>query len=825
MLFFSVSNNAGLGTGSVVFSAVSPSQPNVVNTAPATQSVLLAPTTTFFVTSAPTVLNVNGTQFYPAGTPNTPPANQYQYNPQSQTVTLPSPTVGSVVALGQVLPQLVIQFPDIVVESFSLNRGLGEQPTCSFQLAVPIARYDTTIAEYQPGRRLNIAGIGFAVSTITVTQASVSETLRVSLITVNCVGQWFQHLTPQPYNLVTDRNPSVTSLQAIAAYGGASLLFPIAPVVVPRRTAISESYDWASTLDGHALYNRGVVYWSNPNAIDIKPIRYADPPQWYFGEEEVIGAVNISYPEPYLWQATRNNVAQPADTPLSSVVAGVPSLPDPGNIQPANLGQPAFRFTNNPLTGDYFASEAQYLDYTFLTALGSSTSFIPRSRVRLSSSSGSRAMPDWASGTVKSLSASSDITGYTQTYSYSTTIDGQPEYELNEIWGFKIPASGLKQSASSYWSIIERDEKTYVYGVYDYLTGYQKSGFKSLRFTVPDPTAAPPANNAANTTKYSYSDVPVTGWGYYQLEPHDKYYPSEGPKGVIINADNTVTADPTYVPEYFVKSERREEFGIEIAQNPAGANKPELTKGKEYVYNRTVKITDNGLGGASLTGFVTTTQLNEIKEAQRYREDFTEYSAEGAGFDGVSQNSGYQEYQGQPPVAPGLPSLYKAQDLVQQQLEVYDLVSKNYQAILVRDADYNGATGGSISYPEARTIGQAQISAQTDWLIKNIRQGVQVSFTLPGTVAIAEGDKCWVAFNGRSYLGWVVNVSIGGQVVPNSIGSTFNTDVTIGCPPILDPATQVQFTFIPKDQITVLGSGNQGSTGFSITSHTKSRLK
>jgi hypothetical protein len=108
-----------------------------------------------------------------------------------------------------------------------------------------------------------------------------------------------QHLTPQPYNQNTNRNPSVTSLQAIAGYGGVPLLFPIAPVVVPRRSAVSESFDWASTLDGHALYNRGVTYWSNPNGITFKPIQYNDLPQFYIGEDEVIGAVNISYPEPY----------------------------------------------------------------------------------------------------------------------------------------------------------------------------------------------------------------------------------------------------------------------------------------------------------------------------------------------------------------------------------------------------------------------------------------------------------------------------------------------------------------------------------------------
>jgi hypothetical protein len=434
-------------------------------------------------------------------------------------------------------------------------------------------------------------------------------------------------------------------------------------------------------------------------------------------------------------------------------------------------------------------------------------------------------MPDWASGSVKSLTASSDITGYTQTYSYSTTIDGQPESELEEVWGFKIPYTGLKQSAGQYWGIIEQSQKSYVYNGLGYLTGYQKTGFKSLRFTVPDATTKAPAASPANDTRYTYSNVPVVGWGYYDLDAIDKYYPIDGIKGVIVNADGTVTADPTYIPEYFVKSERREEFGIEVAQNPDGADKPDLTKGKEYVYNRTVKITDNGLGGASLQGFVTTAQLNEIRENERYREDFTEYSAEGSNFDGVSQNSGYQEFQGRPPTAPSLPPLYKAQDLVQQQLEVYDLVGKNYQAILIRDVDYNGATGGSISYPEARTIGQAQISAQTDWLLRNIRQGVQVSFTLPGTVAIAEGDKVWAAFNGRSYLGWVVSVSIAGTIVPNSTGSTFNTEITIGCPPLINPATQVQFNFIPKDTITQFGQGGQGSSGFSVTSHARSRLK
>jgi hypothetical protein len=817
MLLTPSSLTQGIGTGNIVSGGAITALPNIIQSTPQTTQTLNN-ANTFTSPTQPTQIVANGIIYYAPGTPNATPQNTFNYNPSTGAITLPVPLTGVAIIQTQILPSVVLGLTGMVVDDFKLKRSMGGQPECSFTLVVPRPIYDQTLAAYRPGSRLTISGIPFAIASVNITHGTVSETGRVSLFNVECIGQWSQHLTPQPYNQSTSRNPSVTSLQQIASYGGATLLFPLAPVVVPRRSPVGETYDWASTLDGHALYNRSVVYWSNGAGISLKRVGWDVPTRWSFGETDILGGVTINYPQPYLWQSQRNNTIQMGDANLSSVVNGVPILPDTGVEQLAAYGEPVFRFTNTQLTGDYAVSDAQYIDYTFLTALGQSTSFVPRQRVRLTKVNGDSTLPSWASGSVKTLSASSDITGFTKTVTISTTIDDQPESESITVYGFSIPSNGVGNSASSYWGVIEQSSKSYAYGNYGYLLGYKVSGFKRLRFETPDPTKNN-ADNAANTTKYTYSNVPVSGWGNYSLEPISKYYYEEPGNGVIIDASGNVISDPTYVPEYFVKSEERQEFGIEVAPNPT-QGQPQLTKGREYVYNKRVNI-DNPGNLQNVSGFITQAAIAESQKQERYTEYWEEHSSDGAAFDAVLSNSGYDEFAGRPGKAPSLPPLYEAQDTVAEQLELTQPISRLYQAITIRDSDYNGSSVGSVNYSEARTVEDARISAETDWLLKNTTQGMQVTFTLPGAIAIEEGDKIRLSVNGKVYIGYALSVSIDGKVHEQVRHELFNTTITLGVEP---PRPTLAFNFIPKDQVFNFVNNN-GSFGFSASSITSTRLK
>jgi hypothetical protein len=707
---------------------------------------------------------------------------------------------------------------EYVVNSFELSRELSGHPSLSFELLVPMSEYASQVANFAPGRRLSVGGIGFAVSSLDVTQGVFSATMGMSLIRVSCVGRWSQCLTPAAYADIRYPGISVARIDAIAARSGCVLDIPTISVVVPRDLPGSSAYDWASTMDGHALARRSVPFWSDSGKVYFKPIGFDMPVTWILTENDLVGGISINYATPYLWSSNRPTSSLIAPRPLSQITDINLIAPLPGEPVLAPRPRPTYLHTGSLLTGEYGATEAEFTNYQWLNALGAGTSFIPRSRTILTSTSGSNALPSWASGKVKNLSASHDATGYTQTKTISQTQDGLPLFDDQEIWGFAIPADGLNTPAANYWQVVEKRTTTYSYGKYGYLLGSTTQGYKLLRFETPSSKKkAVDLNKPENIKKYSFSTVPLSGGRSITLKSIANAYGDQSePIGTYTDVNGATQYDPTYVPSFFAQKEQTLEIAYESASNPK-EGLPDLIKGKESRTEKEIAVKPSQVQYYS--GGLSSAQIKGLKrQDERYTEYANEYQSEGSGFDGVAQSTSTTEYQGRPSEAARLPALFQnAADLGEGNSPV--LFSNLFSGLLIKSEGYDGVNTGSTSYPQAETINQVYASAETDYLLKNIQQASTINFSLMGPTAITEGDRLKLTVQGLIYDGIVSSVRISGTVQATE-KLQITSEIVLA---LLPEYRATQYTFLQNSQFSGLGA-NEEIEGLSLNVIVSNRL-
>lgn len=714
---------------------------------------------------APSIVTL-GTQVFIPARGSVPQLFQFVYNPYAQSIllftTTPWITTASVQA-PRLASDLYIDaslFPQWLVDlapegELELNREFEQHPSGQFVFRV---RYDALLAviDYlRPGKELTLFGVGLRIDRLSIVEERATTSAnRTAVVTVELGGKWQNYTEPVPaYSLQDLRRIPTATIQTLASRAGATLVAPEIEIELPKYDAAIPEVDWVSELQQRIRNHRCFVFWSDPEAVTTPSL--AGTPRWVLTENEILSDVSTTYPvisgkEPLLPTAA---IAQPRiregdlpDQPLPYPVPELQHEPDwgfPGKYtgQLLTLEKP-FEEERSPFPRwvEKKPSRAVVVSGDVSPPHFRANPELPRNEV-ISLSLPAAPPPDR-----KDTCINFDASGPTKTRVTQYIEDGVVVREVTEIFGYAFLA---KQSADPQggWKKVEHRDTRHIYrGVYK--VGSTTTGWRLTRYRVESPRLETLDLSGEELDEYRYFRVPIHDNQNYVLAQFGDYYPfnDEGFYEITVDSQGRphVDINPNFVRPLFPLIEAQGSYAFAVKPSDASDEEPPLRAGLEQT---TVRYQ------VPKTPYFQPWTINFEKLPPEKRQFLQEqeliavhenvYSSQDADFYASASQSQASVQKGRPSEAERWPDRYIKEEAKVGQSED-DASARQYYVT----CNYSGESKGSISFPGATTLEEAQAAAWSNLYIEALREGQTDTFETLFNPEMKEGDLLVYTVNG-----------------------------------------------------------------------------
>lgn len=752
--------------------------------------------------------------------------------------------------------------------SFSWSLSWEGHPSGQFTFRTLASLKSACASLLAPGTEFVAWGIGFRINSVSIQEITASsQPLRIILVSVSLGGKhenYVDRVVPlrQLNNSELDAIPDClnnlslaqqeaigllrqTSVAELATRAGDRFIGPLMNIPIPNDTKESEGTTFLSKAQEQVRLSGCFLRFSNSIAVEAIPLNSV--PQWFFQEQDLKSDVSCT-----LNARRKSNFLslqafhpKPKGQEIPATLLNPPTLhlrtEDQSIYQYVHTYEPAFKIDGAFI--DYISISPIAKELTQNTApiyLAPNYHRLPPVRKEIKEGDPSPSEPPENTGPIRDLSNLFSASGITKTYKVQVTLDDSPQSEHLERWGFAFLARDMYRGAgsnkilygaTSKWQKVE--EKNTVYH-YDRLTGYAlgstTTGWELIRFeeenlSGPNTLTLDEGNaeDRAQIKLYEYFKNPYIKEERTLLEPFAKYYrspelpPTSSCKVLLPSGEYQIfnTSDPNYVEPYFVRESATFENNFKSIPDPRNTPdtpKPPRTTGKEALNRNSIVINNSNStifeGGQSPDSFNT------------YE---TQFSSSDARFSNSIQSTSFKRDYGRPPLAARRAPKYELIE-PENQIGIPRPMQNNYIYFAYTELSSDRSStstissqfyGGSLSYPAAKTLKEAQTAAYTEITIQNIKDVMQESFTIPFSPHIREGDRLTYVCNGEIRLRRVLSIShqveVKGTVEGVPVITSKGSQVTVG----LERDTPVKFKTepIPKLATTRLGVFNTRPIG------------
>ena len=812
------------------------------------------------------VIEIFGIRYTQAANPDEVALGEFLWDFYNETVVIrtstPTPTGASIVLYAVTdiptdycSPPYPSIFSLVPMEgSFSWEVGFEGQPGGSFEFTTNAYLKQAVIQSLTPGGEFVAYNVGFRVNAISITELPASKSpQRLIKVSVSLGGRQENYLdrivTLVPPGVAVDNSldcfgkitetkflaseyPSSTTVQALASRSGTSFSGVSMNIDIPRDTPRNQGITFISKATEQVRQHGCFLRYSDYSSV--RAINLDSVPTHSFTEKDILSPISASIAGKKI--STLGGAGSFSVLPIGTILPSVVVEPPQITMSSENQSIYPFVHTYEPrysLSGRFEADEEKYLTESSQGSSQDNTapSWKRRERVIQEIPDGDLRpdIPPANTGALKDLSNNFSSSGITKTYKLDKTIDGLPQSQYLQRWGFAFLAAQMYSDdqrtipgATNVWQMIEEKTTTYLY---DDQTGYQLGsdtvGWELTRFSeeTGKETVTLDTGKEADLAKrklYEYFKLPYRKQDRVLLEALRSYYVDIGFPPVEVypvclpNGKKTYRAvfDPTYVEPFFAAVTTTHENSFKAIPDPDSTTTkplPPKTTGKEAFFRKNVTVLASKTTTTSAESSFSS--YNDNRAEDSYNEYNSQFSSQDAGFSNSAENTNFTRQPNRPSIATKLPSL-------DERIEPENLagfpakepILYNYYAETNYDTFYrsggiksSGASstevvGSSLNYPAAKTLAEAQEAATTEINISNLKDCLQETLTIPFSPHIREGDRLNYTCNGTVRQRRVLSIShevrfnglVGGVPIVTSPGSK----VTLG----LERKTNVTFS-------------------------------
>lgn len=740
-------------------------------------------------------IEAGGLSLSPVQDLNNPLPYEYLYNPYNNTLTfyqdfpsilvfvIPPQIKKCPPLLSSTYPALFSQLP--IEGQFNIIRSFEDFPSADAEFSTTAPK-EVVMDVLKPGREIDLFGIPLRVNSISISEIprAIAPDMRL-IIKVSFGGKWENYsdevvfLRSDGANIFGEDGDSCnnqnndsnsreaeTSVKILlnragADYSGAALQ----PVPIPSNTPQDATVNPFSLLPERALIAGGFIYYSNPQAVEIKPIDGTKV--WEYREDEILSPIDSNYDavegepdtsyNPHNFYPDLPNYSTFPSTPTS---APIPTLRDEADIC---LG---FEYRNAELSGEF--SEPLEADKQEDTQSNNKPRWVrkpPRRETKIEGDVTAHAPLEGVSN-IKVMSLCFDIGGQTKERKIVNYEDGTKVSETSETWGFAYTAKGIYNDATNQllgfpedeWGLLKQTTATYIY---DEGTGYLlyiiEQGFDTVRFkqeSVDNPETLE-TEDSQELNLYEFRRVGTNQRTSNFLRLLPEYTAADAVDWYkVCDRDGSSSwlpvYNPNWAPPYYIERRRQESNSFAYISNPdfeEGGN-PILVTGEESRFESSTQISIAEheyiiLSDGSL-------KKGEELQPQKYLTFNYQFKSQGTGISQMRQEVDTQEGQGDPPLATRKAEVFYQANNPDVTIEDVEEQEDRYR-YFIRTRGYSSLDpiNGSESFPAAKTLFQVLTAAKTKLAIENWKSGYSENLEICGNLEIKEGDRFNYTCNGE----------------------------------------------------------------------------
>lgn len=688
---------------------------------------------------------------------------------------------------------------------------------------------------------------------------------RDGVSTVTTTGAYFDPECGKPPASATVAATGITMAQtAIAA--GCNYIGPALSIETPSEPTIST---FGQELQARIRQLGAFVNYSNPNGVEVKSISAVN--NWAIAEEDIAGEISLSVqgikPQQIGVGGNFDPLPPGGNIPAALLEPEEPRLRDEDQTifpysehyyPPHRIDG---RFNQAGVTGNSEDTQSNKADN-----LAPQWRRIPSVKERRVEGDKDPQVPPANTGRIKSLDCNSvDGSGVKKVEVITELEDGVVTREEENTWGFVVygrelfDANGelVGVAGETAWRQIGTKKTEHFFdGKTGYRLGSDTSGWILTRYEsenpqAPETIALEPGSEDYNlyNFRYAFFTNAIAGKNRDYLLPHWRFYKDDSKlEGVEIywtclpNGEKVprVAYDPNYRSTYFIAASATHENSFASAKNPdddpPDDPKPKLTTGQETFHRSFVRInqsknTRNSISrfddGRNVSDFMEGSVLEAPFSPNRLQDDSyssysSDFNATDPGFNASLEITKLQHNQGRPPEAPRKAIAYEKieppepitgdENKKKDPTKYQYLVSTphSYDPAYQRNVQPNfPVEGGTLSYPHAKTLAEAQLAAKTDITIKNWQNSATENLTAKFSPQFKSGDRLTYVANGirrkRRILGVRHSVEIQGLVGGSSLVTSPGTQLTLA----IDRETPCDFSQRPEPLLDDRDENNQ----------------
>lgn len=593
-----------------------------------------------------------------------------------------------------------------------------------------------------------------------------------------------------------------TSILTLASYVGVPLKLEsdrLWGVKFPASTPRDESTNWLSELRSRVRYRESWIKFSDPVQIELCNIFQSRT--WKYSEESILSFKNTvqGSVKPFD-KANKKKDLTPKHRP--DLFSGQITPPPQFRVRDENLKLIPKAYyghmkVDTDLSGDNINKEEpeptknqkprwkRQSDKTLTLTVGDLEPTEP---------------PDGLS-VIRTMDLNHTQSGPTKEVTETTTINGavskvhRKKYGLSYVGRQVVnqETGEIYTSAEAFWGQIV-DEITD--SIYDSSTGYflgtdtygwDEKQLKTESSEAPetvDLLGSTDPIDIAISNLYEFHKTPLYGANRLLLKSHRAVYKDtdEAPayeEYKICNPNGTsrigYVQDPNWVEPMFVEQELTERDSFYYQLNPESTPEdplPPYTTGEETSERRMIHTLPAARTPRNTAG------------VDRYVETIYHARAGNAGFREIAVDGTFSENEGRPGTGNRKNTAWERIDPKEEETPDDETRQRDYRYDLLTEGyTVNSPLNGSVSYPFARgSKSLALKAANTELRIKDFRESVQSSLTVPCNLQIEEGNFVWVTMHGTRYKRRVISVT---QTL------VFSNDKANGGPLVVSPGTQM----------------------------------
>ncbi|HEY9657691.1 MAG TPA: hypothetical protein V6C65_04440 [Allocoleopsis sp.] len=586
------------------------------------------------------------------------------------------------------------------------------------------------------------------------------------------------------------RNTLWTTVQRLAEQVGAKINAPEMRVYFTRDQPRSATVNWLTEAQNRVRQHGSYVYLSGADAVEFRTMDTGHT--WRYGEEDIAG-IKHTYqggdrpPRQYNFR----NLLPPK--PRADLFGSITPSPPTFSLQPEDTSVlPRAEYRAVELQGKFLDIYTRNESEEDTRTQGQAVSEphwrrVPVVRREITNGDNEPLVPPKGLKYIKTMDLVHTQSGPSKQVETTITEDGVPIKIIRKKYGASyhgfnvVNADGiLLAEAKDYWKLVTYHITQYIY---DSLTGYylrsKNLGWTELQLQS-ESTESPETLELYGSDDpidlqflqlYLLTKVSIRGGYQARLKSYRRFYPEstlEAPpyeeyKQCLPNGTSRVAyaLDPNWVEPMFVLEDLEETDSFYWRHNPDiyddnGNRLPPYTAGEESSTRKRLKIIPaNTANGNNLIGV--------SADYDRFLQFEWQNSATGNQFREIAVSGTFSENEGRPPAATRKPTNYeKVEPEKPNEKNILQLTTgtapRKY-ILTTGDYSYTSPSYGSVSYSNAITRAQAITAAETDLLLKDMRESVQTSCTVPFNGKMAEGDFLEFYANGTLYKRRVLSVA------------------------------------------------------------------